>query len=107
MALGVAAPIVWPTIGGIMLAAILVGGTFMVITMAAMQEARAVAGRRATHLMAAMTAAFGVGQIAGPVVATSVLSAGAGLGRALLLASLLLLVTAALVAVQRSETPVT
>ncbi len=104
MALGVAAPIVWPTIGGIMLAAVLVGGTFMVITMAAMQEARAVAGRRATPLMAAMTAAFGAGQIAGPIVATSLLGAGAGLERALLIASLLLLATTTLLAVRRSET---
>jgi len=105
MALGVAAPIVWPTIGGIMLAAVLVGGTFMVITMAAMQQARAVAGRRATHLMAAMTAAFGAGQIAGPIVATSLLGAGAGLERALLIASLSLLATTTLLAVRSSDTP--
>src|SRR5262249_46435353 len=103
MALGVAAPIVWPSIGGIMLAALLVGGTFMVITMLAMQQARAVAGREATPLMAAMTSAFGAGQIAGPIVATSLLGANAGLSRALLIACLSLLATAALLAVQRSK----
>ena len=107
MAFGVALPAVQTTLFSIIVSAMCVGGTFMVITMAAMQEARAVAGRRATHLMAAMTAAFGAGQIAGPIVATSVLGVGAGLGRALLLASLLLLATAALVAVQRWEPPAT
>jgi MFS family permease len=96
MALGVAVPVVWPTIGGIMLAALLVGGTFMVITMAGMQLARAVAGRAARPLMAAMTSAFGAGQIAGPIVATSLFGADAHFSRALLLACVLLLATAAL-----------
>jgi MFS family permease len=103
MALGVAVPVVWPTIGGIMLAALLVGGTFMVITMAGMQLARAVAGRAARPLMAAMTSAFGVGQIAGPIVATSLLGADVRFSRALLLACVLLLATAALLAAQRTE----
>src|SRR6195256_1777700 len=43
MALGVALPIVWSGITPIMLAALCVGGTFMVITMVGMQEARSVA----------------------------------------------------------------
>jgi len=103
MALGVAAPIVWPAIGGIMLAALLVGGTFMVITMAAMQQARAMAGRAATPLMAAMTSAFGAGQIIGPLVATSLLGAHAGFSGALLIACVLLLTTAVLLAIPRSE----
>jgi MFS family permease len=103
MALGVAVPIVWQTIGGIMLAALLVGGTFMVITMAGMQQARAMAGRAATPLMAAMTSAFGTGQIVGPVVATSLLGANADFSRALLIACVLLLTTAVLLAIPRSE----
>ena len=103
MAFGVAAPVVWPSIGGIMLAALLVGGTFMVITMSGMQQARAVAGREATPLMAAMTSAFGAGQIAGPIVASSFLDANAGFSPALLIACLSLIATAALLAVQRSD----
>jgi 3,4-dihydroxy 2-butanone 4-phosphate synthase/GTP cyclohydrolase II len=58
MAAGVALPVVRPAIGGIMVA-LLVGGTFMITTMAGMQEARVVAGPHATELMAVMTAAFG------------------------------------------------
>ena len=45
--------------------ALLVGGTFMVVTMVGMQEARRVAGAGARRLMAAMTSAFAAGQIAG------------------------------------------
>jgi len=67
MALGVVLPLMIPGLFGILIAAVLVGGTFMVITMAGMQEARRVAAERARPLMAAMTAAFAFGQIAGPL----------------------------------------
>ena len=100
MALAVAAPVVWPTIAGIMVAALFVGGTFMVITMSGMQEARAVGGRAATPLMATMTSAFGVGQITGPIVATSMLGIDGRFSRALLIACIFLLATAALLALQ-------
>lgn len=67
MALGVVLPLMIPGLTGILLAAVLVGGTFMVITMAGMQEARRVAAERARPLMAAMTSAFALGQIVGPL----------------------------------------
>ena len=67
MALGVVLPLIIPGLVGILAAAILVGGTFMVITMAGMQEARRVAAEHARPLMAAMTSAFALGQIAGPL----------------------------------------
>ena len=60
----------WPTIDGIMIAAFLVGGTFMIPTMSGMQEARIVGGSHATSLMAVMTAAFATGQIGGPLLVT-------------------------------------
>ena len=72
MAFGVVAPIVWPGMASIVLAALCVGGTFMVVTMAGMLEARRIAPAQASGLMAMMTAAFAAGQIAGPVL-TSVL----------------------------------
>ena len=95
MALGVALPVAWPAIGGIMVAALLVGGTFMVITLAGMQEARAVAGPRATGLMATMTSAFALGQIIGPVSVSYLVGAGADFSRPLLVACLLLVASAA------------
>ena len=65
MALGVAAPFVLPPAAGVLLGALLVGGTFMVITMAGLQEGRRAGGPK---LMAQMTAAFAAGQIAGPAL---------------------------------------
>jgi predicted MFS family arabinose efflux permease len=67
MALGVVFPLMVPGLPGIIAAAVLVGGTFMVITMAGMQEARRAAGPQARALMAAMTSAFALGQILGPM----------------------------------------
>ena len=64
MALGVAAPLLIPGMIGILAAAIGVGSTFMVVTMAGLQEGRRIGGPR---LMARMTAAFAAGQIAGPL----------------------------------------
>ena len=68
MAAGVAMPLVIPGLAGVLASALLVGGTFMVATLAGMQEARRVAGAGARTLIAAMTSAFALGQIAGPVV---------------------------------------
>lgn len=67
MAAGVMLPVVVPNLISIAIAAIFVGGTFMVITMLAMQEAQLIAKDQARRLMAAMTAAFAAGQLAGPL----------------------------------------
>ena len=94
MALGVLAPVVWPTIGGIMIAAFLVGGTFMVNTMGGMQEAQIVGGAQATRLMAVMTVAFATGQIGGPLLVTYTVGPNGGFSRPMLIACLLLVVSA-------------
>jgi predicted MFS family arabinose efflux permease len=98
MAFGVALPVFWPGVVGIMLAALLVGGTFMVITMAGMQEARRIAGEHGRALMAAMTAAFALGQIAGPLSVSFVVGADGGFSAALLVAALLLAASASALA---------
>ena len=92
MALGVAAPVLVGGAAGIVLAAVLVGGTFVVITMAAMQEARRLAGAQAAPLMAALTAAFALGQILGPLIVPLM----GGFRAALLLAGALLVFSAVL-----------
>jgi len=74
MALGLLAPLVLPDAAGIMACALCVGVTFMVITMAGLQEARRLFG---TGVLAAMTAGFAAGQIAGPAF-VSVLSHAGG-----------------------------
>jgi len=69
MAAGMAAPALFDTLGAVALAALLVGGTFVVITQAGMQAARRGAGGNAARAAAAMTAAFALGQILGPLAA--------------------------------------
>lgn len=76
MGIGVAMPIVAPGLPGLAVAALCVGGTFMLITLLGLQEARQQAGPNAQRLLAAMTAAFAAGQFAGPVAANFLLGLG-------------------------------
>jgi MFS family permease len=98
MALGVALPLWWASIFGIMASALVVGSTFMINAMASMQEAKAIAGPDASGLLAATVAAFAAGQIVGPI-GVSLLSTGDDhFGAALLAASVLLVISAAALA---------
>jgi MFS family permease len=85
MALGTALPALAAGPLAVFAAALCVGGTFMVLTLAALQEARRVAGVNAATVIAAMTAAFAAGQIIGPLTVRS-----GSFSNALLLAALLL-----------------
>lgn len=76
MALGVALPLLRPSGLAVAAAAVLVGGSFMVATMAGLQLARAWMPDDATPLLARLTAAFALGQMAGPL-AVRLLSAAA------------------------------
>jgi predicted MFS family arabinose efflux permease len=76
MAAGVAAPAVDLSLAALALSAVCVGGTFMVTTMAAVQEARRIACGTPTRLIAALTAAFALGQLAGPVMVSMRVSTG-------------------------------
>jgi predicted MFS family arabinose efflux permease len=79
MGVGVLLPSIWLNGLTIALSALLVGGTFMVITLAGVQEMRARAPEQATRLVGHITAAFALGQIAGPV-ASALLLQVPGLG---------------------------
>ena len=94
MAAGVIVPVVLPGLPGILFAALCVGGTFVAITQVGLQEARAVAGAHARRLIAAMTSAFALGQIAGPLAAAYAVRATGGFSGALVLAAALLAVSA-------------
>ncbi|ATQ85460.1 MFS transporter [Moraxella osloensis] len=70
MAVGTLLPALWQSLAGLMLSALMVGGTFMVVTMAGLQ----VAASQVTHypkynLSALMTASFAFGQLIGPLAA--------------------------------------
>jgi hypothetical protein len=68
LAAGVLAPAAWVNVPTLLISAICVGGTFVVITMAGIKEALRLGGAPASLAVGVMTAAFGAGQIAGPLL---------------------------------------
>ena len=102
MAVGLVLPVIRPGIGSIMLSALLVGGTFTVITMAGFQEGREVGGVR---MIAAMASAFAVGQIGGPVLVRYAVRADGGLSEALVIACAVLVAGAGVLALSRRSPP--
>ena len=95
MALGVAAPLFIDGLAGVLACALLVGGTFVVPTLAGVQVAREVAGGAAHVLVAAMTAAFAASQVVGPLVVSSVVQRSGDFSGALMFASTILVASAA------------
>jgi predicted MFS family arabinose efflux permease len=71
-AAGVAASVLWLAPSGILLAAALLGGTFMGITALGLVGARRLSQGDPRRTLAVMTAAFGLGQIGGPAFAGAV-----------------------------------
>jgi MFS family permease len=90
MALGIGLPVLSHTLPALVASGVCVGGTFMVITMAAMEAARDLGGREPRRLMAVMTTAFALGQIAGPLVVALLLGADGDLSRPFTFAALVL-----------------
>jgi len=104
MAAGIALPLAGAGMVTVLGSALAVGGTFMVVTLVALQEARAVAGSGAPGLMAAMTAAFAAGQIVGPLsVGDRSFSASLALAVLALLAGAALLAWPARLAIRSKE----
>jgi len=68
-AVGVAVSVVWQSEFGVVLAAILVGGTVVSLMALGMARARALAPGDSRRVLAWMTSAFGFGQIVGPTFA--------------------------------------
>jgi predicted MFS family arabinose efflux permease len=68
-ALGVAASVLWLAPTGLVLAAALLGGTFVGITALGLVQARRLSQGDPRRTLAVMTAAFGFGQIIGPAFA--------------------------------------
>lgn len=85
-----------PAGAGIAISALLIGGTFMVMTMFGLREAQRVATDRSGRLMGMMTAAFAVGQILGPAYATLLVRLAGGFSWSLATAAVLLAVGALL-----------
>ncbi|MDM0080757.1 YbfB/YjiJ family MFS transporter [Variovorax sp. J31P179] len=80
MALGCLLPVLHLSAGTVLAAALLVGGTFMVATMAGIQAARAGATGDPARALGRMTASFAIGQMAGPVLSSALSGGAAGFG---------------------------
>jgi predicted MFS family arabinose efflux permease len=101
-ALGVAASVLSPGVAGIVIAALLLGGTFMGLTALGLIEARRLASGDPRRTLARMTAAFGLGQIIGPAAAGALSDATGSFVLPSMLAAGVLLAAAAL-ALPRSD----
>ena len=95
-AVGIALPVLAPRAAIILVSAILLGMTFIVITVAALREARGLAPAHAGKLIAAMTSSFALGQIVGPIVAAHLVAWRGNFNMPLLLAAAALLAAAVL-----------
>lgn len=78
MALGTALSLASQAIWALAASAVLVGGTFVVTTMAGLQLAREQAPDNPTPLLARMTVAFAIGQIVGPLLVRALPESWAG-----------------------------
>ncbi|WP_443115526.1 YbfB/YjiJ family MFS transporter [Herbaspirillum seropedicae] len=95
-AAGVLLSILFPNAWGFALSCLLLGLPFTAITLFGMREARRLRREQASSLMALMTAAYGIGQIAGPPLATSLVHASGSFTPSLCVAAITLLIGAAL-----------
>ena len=95
-AFGVVLPVLLPNAIGFLGSALIVGGTFMGTVTIAMPAAKKVSHTIKFNLIAIMTAAYGVGQIIGPLLASRLYSQSGTFSSSLVAAATGLLLSAAL-----------
>ncbi len=100
-AIGVAASVLVVNLGGLIFAAIFLGGTFMGITALGLTEARARSHQDPRRSLAMMTAAFGLGQVIGPGFAGLLRDISGSFFLPTIVASAALLVAAMLVQIRK------
>lgn len=106
--LGILLCLYQPRLDSLLLGTVLLGAMSMPSVMFTMREANRVAGHNPTRLIGALTVAFSIGQIAGPIVAATLAAHRHGFGAPLELAALatvIALLTALVFARHRSPRP--
>ncbi len=93
-AIGVALPAIHHSAAAYLASAVLVGGTFVGTVTITVPAARHAAGAVRFNLVAAMTASYGVGQIAGPLIASALMAHGGSFNGSMEIASAALLLAA-------------
>lgn len=93
-AVGVAFSVEWGSITGIVVSAVLLGGTFMGLTALGLMSARELSGSRPQWAIGLTTASFGLGQMIGPTTAGILYEFTGSLRAASLLAALALIIAA-------------
>jgi predicted MFS family arabinose efflux permease len=86
LAFGVLLPALTVNVTTLLVSAVCVGGTFMIITMAGIREALRLGGAPASLAVGAMTSAFAIGQILGPLTVSLLAGSGNGFAVASLVA---------------------
>jgi hypothetical protein len=107
-AAGLLCSLLWPSLAGFVLGSLLLGLPFTAITLFALQELRRLRPPSQTSATGLVTAAYGLGQIAGPALAAELLrrDAAAGFGTSLGVALAALLLGMVLYLVLRRVYPV-
>lgn len=102
-ALGVLLTVVLPFPAAPLIGGLLLGATFMMITAFGLQIGRALAPMSQRRALAIMTAAFGVGQIAGPLVAGWLAGSTGSFTAPTLIASVVLILCAGIIFAERQR----
>jgi MFS family permease len=95
---GVVAPVYVRNVAGATFAALALGGTFIGITTLVTIEARALFPHSSHRAIGQLTAAFGTGQVIGPLIVSAIATAGGSYDTALLAAASILLAGGAILA---------
>jgi predicted MFS family arabinose efflux permease len=102
-AIGVLLPVISHGLVFCLASALLVGFTFMGTVTIALPEARRLAGVVSFNMIAAMTAVYGIGQIAGPLIAGELYSLTGSFNPSLIAAALCLLAAGSLVLIPSGQ----
>ena len=101
MAVGTLVPVLHMSIGSLIVSAVCVGGTFIVVTLAGLQEARRIAHAAPARAVAGMTASFALGQLFGPLLSHAGASALTAMQFPSLVATVGLVISATVLLVRR------